>query len=174
MGEAGGLEVDEPGIGRAAGAHQQIVGLRIPVAERQERARLAQLRDGFSQFGRHPAAGRNSEGHGLSHPYRPAGGEETRCVRLAIDRAQGGPAGVVGIGPPRRGRAQPTERAGEGGQPHRVSRRTVADEQPVQGDAGCEILQYEQPGGQVAGDHTGREAYSEVLPEEPQRGTLGG
>ncbi|MGW8687520.1 hypothetical protein ACWGNN_42135 [Streptomyces sp. NPDC055817] len=91
-------------------------------------------------------------------------------VCRSVNRSQRGPASVVGMGPPRRGRAQRTASAGECGQSLAVRCCSVAAKQLVQRDAGREVFQHEEPSSGVGGDDAGSEADPEVLFEELERG----
>jgi hypothetical protein len=46
------IEVDEAGVGRAAGVKEDVVGFGIPVAQGEERARVTQLIERGGEFAR--------------------------------------------------------------------------------------------------------------------------
>lgn len=58
VGVAGGLEVDQTGIGGTWFADQDVVGFRVPMAQSQERAWRGQLLEHCDQFG----CGRSGDG----------------------------------------------------------------------------------------------------------------
>lgn len=101
---------------------------------------------------------------------RPERGESSCPVGCGVNRSQLGPAGVIGLRPPRGGGAQRTAGAGERGQSVAVRRRSVPSKQLVQGDAGSEVFQDDESGNGVGGDGAGCEVDPEILAEELERG----
>lgn len=100
---------------------------------------------------------------------RPERGEPSCLIGRSINRSRLGPASVVGLRPPRGGRAQRAAGAGERGQSVAVRFRSVPPKQPVQGDAGSEVFQDEESGSDDGGDDARREVDPEILAEELER-----
>ncbi|MGH3324057.1 MAG: hypothetical protein ACRDOV_06470, partial [Streptomyces sp.] len=117
VGVAGELEVDEAGVGEAGLVEEEVVGLRIAVAERQERAWVTQLGKCSAKFGLSLSGEGGAESCGVSACLVPEPGEPAHKAGRRIDRPEGGPSRVVGVGMAGGGGAQLAVGTGEDGQP---------------------------------------------------------